>query len=588
MTLTQIISDMFNKTASSPAQRAVNAGAPNADASPTEAQKSMGNYQKVHLSIDGFRISIENPKGSVRSGISPDGVRWSNVLACDYGDIRGTKGTDGDPIDVYLSDHPEKGAVFVIDQIDPKTKKFDEHKVMYGFDSVEAAKKAYLACYQKGWGGLGWITPVTKAEFRKWADSSTSKTKPFHEYASVTPIVNPIKVKAAEAAHSDDDAEHPIILNGYEFDSPTNIMTKQAQSISGYTGYSSIENNPWFQWGARMREDAAKKEKAEIEPDADTRHFFDTIVPYIKSHSETAGTPGVDYNASKFVPGFYRSVDIRIDPSLPYRRPHTAGYSSQREGVRIAPGYAGDSSVLVHELKHQQNQDAFYDWNFWRTKRTPRQSGRSAADDRLLSDVYKFIPDDLSNIDEKWRKRYMPAEQGTTHAEHQFAIMRELAKKLGRLPTGKEFTDYVRTADNGTLNDWRAYVPNSYQARADERNPRPPYMRMAEEEAEKFDFPEWIEYASKSDMDKYKQQPWYDPDIFRRSLDDGDPFDKTTESGIRGRFNPKDLWIYGRFEQMRERELESFRRALLNVAKNKVRPGKIYQNAQNTMRGMLV
>jgi DNA-directed RNA polymerase beta subunit len=198
MTLKNIIDDFMSKKGSSPAQRAVSSGAPDAAENPTEGQKRVGNYRKVHLYLDGFRISIENPKGSVRSGTAPDGTKWSNTLACDYGDIRGTESVDGDPVDIYLSDHPEKGAVFVIDQIDPKTKKFDEHKVMYGFDSIEDAKKTYLACYQKGWGGLGWITPVTKAEFRKWIDSSTRKTKPFHEYASVTPIVDPIKVKAAE------------------------------------------------------------------------------------------------------------------------------------------------------------------------------------------------------------------------------------------------------------------------------------------------------------------------------------------------------------------------------------------------------
>ena len=194
MTLSEAITNMFSKVASSPAQRAVASGAPSATENPTDGQKRVGNYRKVHLNIDGFSISIENPKGSYRSGTSPDGTKWRNMLACDYGDIRGTESTDGDPVDIYLSDHPEKGAVFVIDQIDPKTKKFDEHKVMYGFDSVEDAKKTYLACYQAGWGGLGWITPVTKAEFRKWIDSSGRKTKPFHEYKSVTPIVSSIKI----------------------------------------------------------------------------------------------------------------------------------------------------------------------------------------------------------------------------------------------------------------------------------------------------------------------------------------------------------------------------------------------------------
>ena len=198
MTLSEAIASIFSNTSQSPAQKAVIAGAPNAAENPTDAQKRVGNYRKVHLRVDGLDISIENPKGSIRSGVDSSGNLWSNCVACDYGYLLGSKGLDGDFIDIYLSDHPESGDVFIIDQIDPKTKKFDEHKVMYGFNSIEDAKNTYLACYQNGWGVLGWITPVTKAEFRKWIDSSNRKIKPFHEYASVSPIVDPIKVNAAE------------------------------------------------------------------------------------------------------------------------------------------------------------------------------------------------------------------------------------------------------------------------------------------------------------------------------------------------------------------------------------------------------
>lgn len=197
MTLVEKINSIFSKPTTSSAQRTVRWGHPNAAENPTDAQKRVGNYQKVHLSIDGLRISIENPKGSVRRGVAPDGSRWSNVMACDYGYILGSKGTDGDLIDIYLSDHPGFGQVYVIDQVDPRTREFDEHKVMYGFNSVEEAKKAYLSCYSPDWKGLGWITPVTKADFREWLDSSARKRKPFHEYKSVDPIVDPIKVAQA-------------------------------------------------------------------------------------------------------------------------------------------------------------------------------------------------------------------------------------------------------------------------------------------------------------------------------------------------------------------------------------------------------
>lgn len=155
---------------------------------PTEAQKEAGNYKMGHLNLDGYRITIENPKGSVRRGTDSKGNAWENTLNNDYGYIRGTEGVDGDHIDVYLSENPSEGNVFVVDQVNPETREFDEHKVMYGFNSAEEAREAYLANFSEGWNGLGTITEVTKDEFKKWIHSSHRKTKPFSEYKSVKAI----------------------------------------------------------------------------------------------------------------------------------------------------------------------------------------------------------------------------------------------------------------------------------------------------------------------------------------------------------------------------------------------------------------
>ena len=155
---------------------------------PTEAQKKAGNYKMGHIRLDGYNITIENPKGSVRRGTDSKGNAWENTLNNDYGYIRGTEGVDGDHIDVYLSDNPTEGNVFVIDQVNPETREFDEHKVMYGFNSAEEAREAYLANFSEGWNGLGTITEVSKDEFKKWIESSHRKTKPFSEYKSVKTI----------------------------------------------------------------------------------------------------------------------------------------------------------------------------------------------------------------------------------------------------------------------------------------------------------------------------------------------------------------------------------------------------------------
>ena len=154
------------------------------DANPTDAQKEAGNYKKGHIKLDGYDITIENPKGSERSGTDNDGNKWSITMNNDYGYIRGTESIDGDHIDIFLSDNPAEGDVYVVDQIN-KDGSFDEHKVMYGFNSALAAKRAYKSNYSPGWQGLGKITKVTKEDFKKWVDSSHRKTKPFAEYSSI-------------------------------------------------------------------------------------------------------------------------------------------------------------------------------------------------------------------------------------------------------------------------------------------------------------------------------------------------------------------------------------------------------------------
>lgn len=169
------------------------------DTSPTEAQKEAGNYKKGHIKLDGYDITIENPKGSARSGKDANGQEWSITMNNDYGYIRGTKAVDGDHIDIFLSDNPSEGNVFVVDQLNEKGE-FDESKVMYGFPSMDEARSSYLANYSPGWENrISTITEVTKDEFYKWIDSSVKKTKPFSEYKSVNPVQLAPSIESANA-----------------------------------------------------------------------------------------------------------------------------------------------------------------------------------------------------------------------------------------------------------------------------------------------------------------------------------------------------------------------------------------------------
>lgn len=155
----------------------------------TEAQKKAGNYKKGHLSFGGYDYTVETPKGVTRSGKDEQGKPWSVTMHDTYGYILGKIGVDGDHIDMFINDAADLDTfddnVYVVDQVNPETGEFDEHKVMYGYPSEEAATEAYLANYSKGWKGLGKVTSVPKATFDKWLESSDRKTKPFAEYAMV-------------------------------------------------------------------------------------------------------------------------------------------------------------------------------------------------------------------------------------------------------------------------------------------------------------------------------------------------------------------------------------------------------------------
>lgn len=156
----------------------------------TPEQKESGDYKKGYVKIQDFDIAIENPKGSVRSGVDKDGKEWSQEMHNTYGYFEGTKGKDSDDVDCFIGPNPLSEDIFVIDQLD-KDGNFDEHKVMLGFDSSEEAREAYLSNYEDGWTGLGDITKVNIEDFRKWVQKDDVRSKPFTEYLKVTDAMDP-------------------------------------------------------------------------------------------------------------------------------------------------------------------------------------------------------------------------------------------------------------------------------------------------------------------------------------------------------------------------------------------------------------
>lgn len=139
----------------------------NSKSIPTQAQKKAGNYKKGNVTFCGLAIAIENPKGSQRTGVDESGNEWAIELKNHYGDIRGTTGADGDPVDVFLGDNDKATRAFIVNQTD-ENGDFDEHKVMLGFNNAGEAIHAYLDNYEEGWNNYSEIVDMNIFDFVWW------------------------------------------------------------------------------------------------------------------------------------------------------------------------------------------------------------------------------------------------------------------------------------------------------------------------------------------------------------------------------------------------------------------------------------
>jgi hypothetical protein len=155
-----------------------------ADKNPTKKQKEAGNYRMGHVTFGGFKISIENAKGSKRYWVDDKGNTGFNEMKHHYGYFSNSLGHDGDHVDVFLGDNQDSDKVYVVDQ-NNKNGEFDESKVMLGFNSKKEAKEAYLSNFTPDWKGFRNITGVTKKVFKKWLYNGRKQQKPFAEYVEI-------------------------------------------------------------------------------------------------------------------------------------------------------------------------------------------------------------------------------------------------------------------------------------------------------------------------------------------------------------------------------------------------------------------
>lgn len=290
-------------------------------AEPTDAQKEAGNYKVGRIKVGGLNISVENPDQSKRKGVDRDGNAWESTMNGHYGYVRGdgvkARAPDKEHIDVNVKSGTAEdyaGDVFVINQNDPKTGKFDEPKVYIGYGNEQEAEQAYRSNYAQDWQGFGDMVRMPMAKFKEMLGNEKEFLKP---------------VKAAKPPKARKAAKANTLLTA--IDSLGGIDNKYKWDISGEQKFARGGYNKIF------RNASTKTLEQHIE-----NGDLDEFLPYeMRSTATNDATAGRNYLADRIRNG---------DRVLPYDVELEAKQSKYFENADIQ----SDIDTLIEELDLDQ------------------------------------------------------------------------------------------------------------------------------------------------------------------------------------------------------------------------------------------
>jgi phage-related protein (TIGR01555 family) len=118
----------------------------------------------------GLELVIETEKGAKRTGSG-----WKVNMPADYGYVKGTSSSEGptEQFDCFVGpDLLGAAKAWVIEQRHPRTKAYDEGKLMLGFPSKVAAVDCYIAAFSDGLGRdrIGKVIEMPVGDVRAYLD----------------------------------------------------------------------------------------------------------------------------------------------------------------------------------------------------------------------------------------------------------------------------------------------------------------------------------------------------------------------------------------------------------------------------------
>lgn len=163
-----------------------------------------------NIKFRGIPIRIENEVGSIRKGKDKNGKPWEVTMSNAYGEIIGSQGVDGDPVDVFLGPYKYAKWVYVIHQTKKDGSGFDEDKCMLGFANAMEAKAAYYKNFDEPEHFFGSISTISLQDFKQ----ALIRTKKDPAMIHASKINTAIQLYASKDSPNPFKVGDPVIVDG--------------------------------------------------------------------------------------------------------------------------------------------------------------------------------------------------------------------------------------------------------------------------------------------------------------------------------------------------------------------------------------
>lgn len=409
------------------------AAAKKVERDPTDAQIEAGNYKKGHVNIQGIPVTIETPAGAVRRGVS-EGRQWESKMPAGthYGEVKRTVGADGERVDVFVGPHPDSDFVMVLDQVDPFTKEFDEHKALIGYRNVREATEAYIKAFDsQGPERIGGLTPMTVKEFKEWLKGNTKR--PVDDMAMAE------EARADRVAEGWDEvppgvelADHDIRSNG-----PVIPHTDGVRSIETMDATTALERF------------AAPQH---------TRELNGTLYPFIKralmralAGSDVKVHFVTDANFTKLHHGGGEKAIAFYDPAL--------GHVVVRQAVYKVSA-ARQAHAIMHELAHAATVVKLDEERFAGTSKNPGSATYHLT--ALWMDVRKAIQERGDTYSDLWNSEISAEKIYGLKNIREFvaeALSNEAFQELlAKVNVSSDVAAFLKLGEHQKVSFWKAMV----------------------------------------------------------------------------------------------------------------------------------